>query len=271
MFSLAAATSVGPGAGQRPFRRQEACGPIRDETRPDRRHRRDRRPHRDNRPTRLKDHRDFPCRRCGGDSENARCAEISSRCVRSGRRRRRARRRTDGAAGRNPAGGAESGSRPVRGWWAGRPGASVRPESLRGVEGVTGRTDEERDAAALVVGRVAFAVFQMLAQPFAMVGGEDDNGVFRDAQLIERAEQAADVKVHFAYLAVVALSSEPQLVVGIVLRPALRLDLLWEGRELKGVYVVEVEVVLEALPRGNGGSRCRRCRGRADRSGPGGA
>ena len=131
--------------------------------------------------------------------------------------------------------------------------ASVRPESLRAVKVSPVRPDEEWDAAALVVGGVAFAVAKVFAEPFAVVGGEDDDGVVGDAQLFERGEEATDVVVDFADLAVVAVVGATQLFVGIVLRPALLLYFRWEGGKGEGGGIVKVEVLLGGNPGGVGG------------------
>ena len=106
--------------------------------------------------------------------------------------------------------------------------ASVRPESRWAETSASADLMSRGDAAALVVGGVAFAVAQVLAEPFAVVGGEDDDGVVGDAQVVEGGEEAADVVVDFADLAVVAVVCASQFFVGIVVRSALGFNFRWK-------------------------------------------
>ena len=148
---------------------------------------------------------------------------------------------------------------------------SVRPESLRAVKVSPGGRMRRGTRLHWSWAGIAFAVAEVFAEPFAVVGGEDDDGVAGDAQVIERGEEAADVVVDFADLAVVAVVGAAQFFVGVVLRPALLFDFRREGGKGERGGVVEVEVLLGGDPGGVWGVDAGDAEERLAGAGPGGA
>ena len=100
-----------------------------------------------------------------------------------------------------------------------------------------------------IVPGVALAVAQMFAEPFAVVGREDDDGVVRNAEGVEPVENAADVVIDLGYHGVIAVARRAQFVVGKVLWPSAGVEGWREGWQRQSGWIVAIEEFLGGHPR----------------------
>ena len=89
----------------------------------------------------------------------------------------------------------------------------------------------------------------MFAEPFAVVGREDDDGIVRNAEDVEPVEDAADVVINLGYHGVIAVARGAQFVVGKVLWASAVVEGRWEGRQRQSGWIVAIEELLGGHPR----------------------
>ena len=112
-----------------------------------------------------------------------------------------------------------------------------------------GPAHQQGDARDRIVPGVALAVAQMFAEPFAVVGREDDDGIVRNAESVEPVEDAADVVIDLGYHGVIAVAGGAQFVVGKVLWASASGEGRWEGRQRQSGWIVAIEEFLGSYPR----------------------
>ena len=125
-----------------------------------------------------------------------------------------------------------------------------------------GPAHQQRYSRDCIVPGIALAVAQVFAEPLAVVGREDDDGIVRKAEPVEPVENAADVVIDLGYHRVIAVARGAQFVVGKVLWASASVESRREGRQRQRGRIVEIEELLRGHPRDCAANRSRRRRGR---------